>query len=374
MLSFAGSVVMTVLHNDLDNDLHNDLHNESITILSMKTVGFRKSLPIEDPDSLIDVTVDQPVPGPRDLLVNVRAVSVNPVDTKIRKGSGPGGPGGELKILGWDAAGVVTAVGSDVTLFAPGDEVFYAGSIDRPGSYAEFQAVDERLVGRRPMSIDFAAAAALPLTTITAWEMLFDKLKLRAHNPAGPGAILIVGGAGGVGSIAIQLARRLTDLTVIATASKPETRDWCVELGAHHVIDHRQPLAAQVKQIVPGGVIGILGLTKAEDHFDEMIEATAPQGGIVLIENPARPLDVVRMKPKSLSLHWVFMFTRSRYRTPDMAEQGRLLTEVAGLVDRGLIRSTMRTNLGTINAANMKRAHALVESGATFGKVVLAGF
>ncbi|MEI9864287.1 MAG: zinc-binding alcohol dehydrogenase family protein [Limisphaerales bacterium] len=215
----------------------------------MKIVSFHKSLPISDPDSLLDLTAETPKPAPRDLLVEVRAISVNPVDAKIRSGGGPGKPDGQLQILGWDAAGVVTDVGSDVTLFKAGDEVYYAGDVGRPGSYAQFQCADERIVGRKPASLGFAEAAALPLTTITAWESLFDRMKIR-RDPASTGSVLIIGGAGGVGSIAIQLARCLTGLTVIATASRPETQAWSREMGAHHVIDHRQPLAAQVKVIV----------------------------------------------------------------------------------------------------------------------------
>jgi zinc-binding alcohol dehydrogenase family protein len=340
----------------------------------MKAISFRQQLPAEHPESLIDVIVDNPKPEPRDLLVQIRAISVNPVDTKIRKGSGPGQPSGELKILGWDAAGVVVEVGSGVTLFAPGDEVYYAGSLDRPGSYAEFQAVDERIVGKKPASIDFANAAALPLTTITAWEMLFDRLSLRRNGTSDQGSILIVGGAGGVGSIATQLAKKLTGLTIVASASRPETVEWCREMGAHHVVDHRQPLAAQIKKIVPNGVNYVLALTKTEDHFDEIIEAMAPESAMVLIENLPQRVDINKLKPKSLSLHWEFMFGRPHFRLANMKEQGRLLTEVAGLVDAGLIRSTARTDVGVINAANLRRAHALVESGKTIGKVVLAGF
>jgi NADPH2:quinone reductase len=340
----------------------------------MKAVSFFKSLPITHPDSLVDIELDRPSPGPRDLLVAIQAISVNPVDAKIRGGSGPRNPQDANKVLGWDAAGVVSAVGAEVTRFAPGDEVYYAGAIDRSGSYNEYQVVDERIVGRKPVSIGFAAAAALPLTTITAWELLFDRLKIRIGKPAHAGSLLIIGGAGGVGSIATQLARRLTGLTVIATASRPETQTWCRELGAHHVIDHRQPLARQVKAIVPAGVNYVLALTRAGDHFNEIVEAFAPQGALALIENVAAPLDLNQLKPKSISLHWEFMFTRARYETADLDEQGRLLDEVAGLVDAGLIRSTMRENLGLINAANLKRAHALVESGTTIGKIVLSGF
>jgi zinc-binding alcohol dehydrogenase family protein len=337
----------------------------------MKVISFHKSLPITDPNSFLDLTADQPLPGPHDLLVEVRAISVNPVDAKIRAGSGPGKPQGELPILGWDAAGVVKEVGTKVALFRPGDEIYYAGSLDRPGSYAEFQCVEERIVGTKPESLGFAAAAALPLTTITAWEMLFDRLRV---DMSANESLLILGGAGGVGSIAIQLAKQLTNLIIIATASRSESQDWCRRMGAHHVINHGKPLATQIKAILDGGVKYVLALTRTEDHFEELVEAMAPQSAMALIENPARPLDITKLKPKSISLHWEFMFTRSRYQTPDMGEQGRLLNQVAHLVDTGRVQSTLQTNLGTVNAANMKRAHALVESGKTLGKIVLSGF
>lgn len=338
---------------------------------TMKVISFRQSLPISDPESFLDLSADKPVPGAHDLLVEIRAIGINPVDAKIRAGGGPGSPGGDLKILGWDAAGIVRATGSEVALFGPGDEVFYAGSVDRPGCYAEFQCVDERLVGRKPMNVGFAESAAMPLTTITAWEMLFDRLKI---TRAQEGSLLIVGGAGGVGSIAIQLARELTVLKVVATASRPDTHDWCLKMGAHYVIDHRQSLSSQVKAIVPGGVNYVLALTRVEDHFEQIIESMAPQSAMALIENPARPLEITKLKPKSIAMHWEFMFTRSRFQTADMGEQGRLLTEVAGLMDAGRIRTTLQTNLGQITAENMKRAHALVEGGRTIGKIVLAGF
>jgi len=323
---------------------------------------------------LIDVVVDKPKPTARDLVVRVQAISVNPVDAKIRKGNGPGQPSGELKILGWDAAGTVVEAGSGVSLFKVGDEVYYAGSVDRPGSYADFQAVDERIAGKKPASISFAAAAALPLTAITAWEMLFDRLRLRRDKSLDQGAILIVGGAGGVGSIAVQLVKCLTGMTIIASASRAETVDWCKEMGAHHVVDHRQPLAIQVRNIVPEGVRHVLALTKTEDHFDEIIEALSPEGAMALIENFSRAVDVNKMKPKSLSLHWEFMFGRPRFQLATMAEQGRLLNEAADLVDMGLIRSTANANFGSVNADNLKRAHALVESGKTIGKIVLSEF
>jgi NADPH2:quinone reductase len=337
----------------------------------MKIVSFYKSLPISDPNSLIDVTAEQPRPGARDLLVEVQAISVNPVDTKIRSGGGPARPDGQLPILGWDAAGVVKETGTEVTLFDVGDEVYYAGSVDRAGSYGQFQCVDERIIGHKPKTIGFAEAAALPLTTITAWELLFDRLGIPKTSK---GSLLILGAAGGVGSIAIQLVRQLTELTTIATASRPETEAWCYRMGANHVVDHGKPLSSQVKAIVPGGVNYVVALTRTEDHFDELIEAMAPQSAIGLIENPARPLEITKLKPKSISFHWEFMFTRSRYQTPDMGEQGRLLNEVADLVDSGRIQTTVQANLGAINATNLKQAHALVESGKTIGKIVLAGY
>jgi len=337
----------------------------------MKAIGYHSTGSV---DVLQDIELPKPAPGPHDLLVEIRAISVNPVDAKIRAGGGPGSQGGTAKIPGWDAAGVVVAVGTEVKLFTPGDEVYYAGALNRSGCDCEFHLVDERLVGRKPTNIDFANAAALPLTTITAWEMLFDRLKISIGKPAGAGSILIIGGAGGVGSIATQLARRLTGLTVIATASRPETQSWCRDMGAHHVIDHRQPIAAQVKAIIPGGVDYVLALTRTESHFDQIIEAFAPQGALALIESPATLLDINKLKPKSISLHWEFMFTRSLFQTADMGEQGKILNKVASLVDAGVIRSTMNVNLGSINSANIKRAHVMAESGTAIGKVVLAGF
>jgi NADPH2:quinone reductase len=337
----------------------------------MKIVSFHNPLPISDPNSFLDLTGEPPRPGARDLLVEVQAISVNPVDAKIRSGGGPGRPDGNLQILGWDAAGIVKETGSEVTLFGVGEEVYYAGSVDRAGSYGQFQCVDERIVGRKPERVGFAEAAALPLTTITAWEMLFDRFRI---GKASKGSLLILGAAGGVGSIAIQLARQLTKLTTIATASRPETQAWCYRMGAHQVVDHGKPLSGQVRTIVPEGANYVLALTRTEDHFDELVEAMAPQSAMGLIENPARPLEITKLKPKSISLHWEFMFTRARYQTPDMGEQGRLLNEVAALVDAGRIQTTMQANLGAINAANMKKAHALIESGKTIGKIVLAGF
>jgi NADPH:quinone reductase len=337
----------------------------------MKAIGYYTTGSV---DVLVDIDLPKPTPQPNDLLVEVRAISVNPVDAKIRSGNGPDGPAGDVKVLGWDAAGIVAAVGTEATRFTPGDEVYYAGSLDRAGCYAEFQVVDERIVGRKPSRIGFAEAAALPLTTLTAWEMLFDRLAITVGEPAHRGALLVVGGGGGVGSIAIQLARRLTGLTVISTASRPETRAWSLKMGAHHVVDHRRPIAEQVKAIVPQGVNYVLAMTHTEEHFDQIVEVLVPQGALVLIENPARPLDIIKLKSKSIQLHWEFVFTRSRYNTDDMGEQGRLLNTVADLIDAGVIRTTMNTDFGLINAANMKRAHTTIESRTAIGKLVLSGF
>ncbi|MFK7700689.1 zinc-binding alcohol dehydrogenase family protein [Pseudomonas caspiana] len=335
----------------------------------MKAIAFTQhGLPIEDPSALLDMDLPKPVPGPRDLLVEVHAISVNPVDTKIRAGSGATEP----KVVGWDAVGTVREVGSDVTLFQPGDEVFYAGSIVRPGSYSEFHLVDERIVGHKPKSIDNAHAAALPLTSITAWELLFDRLGVEEGGGEGE-SLLIIGAAGGVGSILVQLARQLTRMTVIGTASRPETQAWIKQLGAHHVIDHSQPLMAQLEQIGVGQVTHVASLTHTDSHFTQLIEALRPQGKLALIDDP-KTLDVVPMKRKALSLHWELMFTRSLFETPDMIKQHELLNRVADLIDQGVLKTTLGEHFGTINAANLRRAHAVVESGKAKGKIVLEGF
>src|SRR5688572_14081883 len=337
----------------------------------MRAVGYKKSLPVDQTESLVDVDIDKPAPQGRDLLVQVKAISVNPVDTKVRKRAAPK-DGEPPKILGYDATGVVAAVGSEVKLFKPGDEVWYAGSIIRPGTNAEFHLVDERIVGKKPKSLDFAAAAALPLTSITAWEMLFDRFGVARGGGEGK-SLLIIGGAGGVGSIAIQLARTLSKLTVIATASRPETQSWCKELGAHHVIDHSKPMGEQLKAIGHRFVDYIFGVTQSDQHFDTIADAIAPQGKFGLIDDP-KPFEFSKLKGKSASLHWEAMFTRSTFQTPDMDAQHKLLNEVAAMVDAGTIRTTLAENLGAINAANLRRAHAMVESGRMRGKVVLEGF
>ena len=336
----------------------------------MKAIGYRHNLPVDRPDALEDLELPAPQPGPRDLLVRVKAISVNPVDTKVRRNRAP--KPGQPEVLGWDAVGTVEAIGADVAGFRPGDRVYYAGSITRPGANSELHAVDERIVAKAPATLEDAQAAALPLTAITAWELLFDRLRVPQGGGEGQ-SLLIVGGAGGVGSILIQLARQLTQLTVIATASRPETQAWCRELGAHAVIDHSQPLAQALKDAGHGQVDYVAALTQTEQHYAQIIESLKPQGAMGVIDDMA-VLDAMKLKGKSLSLHWEMMFARSMYETPDMAEQGRLLAEVARLVDAGRLRTTAGAHFGTINAANLLRAHAFVESGKAQGKVVLEGF
>jgi NADPH2:quinone reductase len=337
----------------------------------VKAIGYYRSLTIDQDEALLDLEVTKPTPAGRDLLVKIEAVSVNPVDTKVRMRAA--GKEGSPKILGYDGAGTVAATGPECRLFKPGDKVFYAGSNIRQGTNQEFHLVDERIVGTMPRSLSFVQAAALPLTSITAWEMLFDRLAIRIGKPADAGAILIVGGAGGVGSIAIQLARRLTGLTVVTTASRPETRQWCLDLGAHHVIDHRKSMAEQMVALGLKTVPYIFGVTNTDDHLAQIAEIIAPQGRFGLIDNPMK-LDMQLFKPKAVSVHWESMFTRSLYQTPDMIGQHDLLCEVARLVDDGLIRTTLGATMGRIDAAGLRKAHALVESGRAKGKMVLAGF
>lgn len=335
----------------------------------MKAISFTQhALPIDNPQALIDISLPRPTPGPRDLLVEVRAVSVNPVDTKVRAGTFTKEP----KILGWDATGIVREVGAEVTLFQPGDEVFYAGSIARTGSYSEFHLVDERIVGHKPHSLSAADAAALPLTSITAWELLFDRLGVVEGTGEGK-CLLITGAAGGVGSMLVQLARKLTRLTVIGTASRQETADWVRQLGAHHVIDHSQPLLAQLQALGVPEIDYVASLTHTEQHFAQLIDVLKPQGRLGVIDDP-ETLDVIPLKRKSLSLHWELMFTRSLYETPDMINQHHLLNRVSALIDQGVLQTTVGEHFGAINAANMRRAHALIESGKARGKIVLEGF
>ena len=302
------------------------------------------------------------------LRVEVRAISVNPVDTKVRNGVAVTEP----RVLGFDAVGIVDAVGDEVTLFQPGDAVFYAGAIGRAGSNAEYQLVDERIVGHKPASLDDAAAAALPLTAITAWELLFDRLRIPENGGEGQ-TLLVIGAAGGVGSILVQLARQLTRLTVIGTASRPDTQDWVYALGAHHVIDHTQPLGEGLQRLGIAEVSHVASLTHTDQHYDQIVAALAPQGQLALIDDPGQ-LDVMALKRKSLSLHWESMFTRSSFNTPDVQRQHELLERVAALIDAGVLRTTLGEHYGRINAANLRQAHALIESHRARGKLVLEGF
>jgi zinc-binding alcohol dehydrogenase family protein len=338
----------------------------------MKAIGYQQPQAISAAASLQDITLPTPVAQGHDLLVEVRAVSINPVDTKVRANAAPAA-GQDYKVLGYDASGIVRAVGADVTLFKVGDRVYYAGAITRPGTNSELHLVDERIVGHMPATLDFAQAAALPLTTITAWELLFDRLGVLPGKKPNPKSLLVIGAAGGVGSILVQLARRLTGLTVIGTASRPETKAWVKDLGAHHVIDHAQPLTVELERIGIPQVDIIVSLNRTADHLPQILEALAPQGQFGLIDDPAT-LNVMPFKSKAASVHWEMMFARPMFGTPDMIAQHHLLNEVAQLVDAGLVRTTLAENYGRITADNLKRAHALVESGTARGKVVLEGW
>jgi zinc-binding alcohol dehydrogenase family protein len=337
----------------------------------MKAVAYRKSLPITDDDALIDVELPDPQATGRDLLVEVRAISVNPVDVKIRANMAPAD--GDAKVIGWDAAGVVRAVGPGVTLFKPGDEVWYAGALMRPGTNSELHLVDERIVGHKPKKLDFAKAAAMPLTAVTAWELLFERLEVSRDKGVQGQSLLVIGAAGGVGSILVQLARQLTGLTVIATASRPETVEWVKELGAHHVIDHGKPLNAEIARLGLPPVSYVASLNQTDRHWNAIAELVAPQGKVALIDDPAA-IDVRLLKRKSASLHWEFMFTRSMFDTVDIQKQHHLLNDMAQLVDTGVIKTTLAERFGKISAANLKRAHALIESNRAKGKIVLEGF
>lgn len=339
----------------------------------MKAVAYQHALPIADPRALQDVELPAPQPGARDLLVDVRAIAVNPVDTKVRASASP--PEGQWKLLGWDAVGTVRAVGPQVSLFRPGDRVWYAGAIDRPGTYAEQHLVDERIAALAPSTLPDAKAAALPLTAITAWEMLFHRLGVPTGEAAQGRTLLIIGAAGGVGSIMTQLARQLTGLRVIGSASRIETQEWVRDLGAHHVLDHTRPLAEEIVRAKLPAPDYVVSLTQTAEHFAQIAELIAPQGRFGLIDDPAPgSIDIGKLKRKSVSLHWELMFTRSLFGTPDMIEQHRLLTEVARLVDAGSLRSTQGAHYGRICAEHLKRAHAMIESGRARGKIVLEGF
>lgn len=336
----------------------------------MKAVGLRRYLPLTEAEALLDVTLPIPVPQGRDLLVEVKAVAVNPVDTKVRAPKDKVEP--SPRVLGWDASGVVAAVGPGVTLFRPGDAVYYAGDITRPGSNQQFQLVDERIVGAKPQSLSFAEAAALPLTTITAYEALFDRLRIDRDGGSAGQSILMIGGAGGVGSIAIQLAKR-AGLGVIASASRPETVAWVRQLGADATVDHRGDMVAQVRALGHHHVDHV-AIFNDMRHWETAVELIRPQGGIVSIDDTHLPMPMAGMKSKAASLHWEFMFARAMHQTPDMIEQHRLLTWVAAQIDAGQIRSTLTEVLHPINAENLRRAHAALEAGTAKGKIVLEGF
>ena len=337
----------------------------------MKAIGFSQPLPVSDPQSLVDIEQPAPEPGEQDLLVAVQAIAVNPADAKVRSFARP--PQGTWRIPGWDAVGTVQAVGSRVTAFLPGDRVYYAGAINRPGCYAELQAVDARIVAHAPRSLDDEAAAALPLTALTAWEALFDRLQVSQPAPGAADAIVIIGGAGGVGSMTIQLLRALTGLTIIATASRPESVAWVKQMGAHYVIDHGKPLAAQVQALGIGQPGFVFSTADTDRYLSDIVQLIAPQGRIALIDDP-KTLDIVPLKGKSLSVHWEFMFTRPLQNTADISRQQEILRKVARLADDGRIRSTRTQSLGTIDATNLRKAHAMLESGRTLGKLTLAGW
>lgn len=335
----------------------------------MKAIVYNQNLPATDPLSLYDTELPTPTPGENDLLIAVKAVSVNPVDTKIRRNVDTEG---QPRVLGWDAAGVVVSVGSAVTGFQAGDEVWYAGAIDKPGSNSEFQLVDQRIVSHKPKSLSFSEAAALPLTVITAWELLFDRLELHNQNTKGK-SLLVIGAAGGVGSVLLQLARQKTQLKVIGTASRAQSKDWVKSLGADVVLDHRKPMAAQLKELGLAEVDYVISLTHTDHHFNDILELIKPQGKLALIDDP-EPIDVRQLKRKSVSLHWELMFTRSLYQTEDMNAQQQLLQQVADMVDAGQLQTTLSADFGQINAENLRRAHQLIESQQSIGKLVLSGF
>jgi NADPH2:quinone reductase len=344
----------------------------------MKAVGLYQYLPVSEPECLMDVTVAKPTATGRDLLVKVKAISVNPVDTKVRMRGPQDIQESVPKILGWDAAGIVEATDAEASLFTVGDEVYYAGSITRPGCNSEYHLVDERIVGKKPSSLSFEEAAALPLTAITAWESLFERMHIQPEATTGNAArtILIIGGAGGVGSIAIQLAKYMAGLQVIATASRTETRAWCQRMGADHCINHYKPFKDELTQIGIPEVDYIFCCQGTESHFQTMAEMIKPQGKIcaIVAAKDNQPLNLNILQRKSVIFAWEYMFTKSMYNTPDLQSQHDLLNHVSALLDQHILKTTMRAMLGRINAANVREAHRRLESGTTIGKLVLSGF
>ncbi|KTF13030.1 zinc-binding alcohol dehydrogenase family protein [Pseudoalteromonas sp. H105] len=336
----------------------------------MKAFGYTHATKTLTAESFQAIELPIPEAHGHDLLVEVSAISVNPVDTKIRANVSPEQG---YKVIGWDAVGTIKAVGDNVALFNVGDRVYYAGDLTRPGSNAELQLVDERIVGRAPTTLSNPEAAALPLTSITAWELLFDRLQVPKNQSAKPASLLVIGAAGGVGSILVQLAKQLTNLTVVATASRAESVAWLNNLGVDEVLNHSQSLNEQRTQRNIDEFDYVISLTHTDQHLDEIIDVIKPQGKLALIDDPAR-FDILKLKRKSISLHWEFMYTRSMYQTDDMIAQHQLLTELASLVDQGVIRTTLGQHLGKINADNLFKAHTILESHQSRGKLVLEGF
>ena len=337
----------------------------------MKAIGYFENLPINDDRSLQDVDVDMPDIGDYDLLVAVKAISVNPIDVKTRQTAKPFDSG--VRILGFDASGIVQETGKNVRHFHKGDEVFYAGAINLQGSNSEFQAIDSRLVAHKPKSLDFKTAAAMPLTSLTAYEMLFDRIDIKKPVHNGKNALLMIAGAGGVGSIAIQLARHLCDVEVIATASRPQSREWALKMGAHHVIDHTQEFAPQLGKIGFSHPDFIFSTANSDGYLPQYVNIIAPEGRLGLIDGP-KTFDITPLKMKSVSVHWESMFTRSVFETDDMARQGEILRHVARLIDEKKIVPTLSQVLSPINAHNLREAHRLIETHRSVGKIVLEGF
>lgn len=337
----------------------------------MLTIAYQKPYAADETNVFKLIEQPMPIATGHDLLVKVKAISVNPIDIKVRQRTAASNT--IWKILGRDAVAQVTAVGEQVTDFTVGDMVFYAGSLNRDGSYAEFQLVDERIVGNKPKSISNAEAAALPLTSITAFEMLFERLKVQEAVAGQSRSILVIGAAGGVGSIAVQLLKTLTDLTVIATASRAASKQWLQQIGADHILDHSQPLVPQMQQHDLDLPSYIFSITGTDQHLAEIAELIAPQGRVGLIDDPEH-FSIMPFKAKSVSIHWESMFTRSVFQTADMHEQAVILNKVAALVDEGKIKTTMNKHLGTMNAESIQQAHSLIESGQSIGKIVLEGF
>lgn len=335
----------------------------------MKAVGYKKNLAIENDGSLQNIEVPTPKATGKDILVEVKAISVNPVDFKIRQSRKP--KDGNWEIIGWDAAGIVKEIGGDVELFNVGDEVWYAGELTRQGSNAQFQLVDERIVGKKPVSLSFADAAAMPLTSLTAWEMLFDRIKIEKENSSK--SILIIGAAGGVGSILVQLVKKLTKLKVIGTASREETRRWLKDLGVDTVLNHKKQLSEEFNREKLPEADYVISTNATDQHFNEIIKIIGPQGKFGFIDDP-KVIDATSFKPKAVSVHYELMFTRSLFKTPDMIEQHHILNKISELVDDGIIKTTIGEHFGTINATNLKKAHRLLESGKAKGKIVLEGF